>query len=97
MQEARAFQEQGVVCLRGVFGEWIDKLTKGIAKNLANPGRYSEWLKRDNSQSYYFNDYFNWQQIPEFKEFVFQSPASEIAGKLMAAQVCDRTLFVYTL
>ena len=87
-QELKAFQEQGVVCLRGVFGEWIEKLTKGIAKNLAHPSKVGERLATaGSSQSFYFNDYFNWRQIPEFREFVYKSPAGEIAGKLMEAKV----------
>lgn len=87
-QELRTFQEQGVVCLRGVFGEWIQKLTTGIAKTEANPSKFSERLTTaGSSQSFYFNDYFNWRQIPEFGEFVYKSPAGEIAGKLMEAEV----------
>ena len=86
-EQVRTFQDQGVICIRGVFGEWIKRLTKGIERNLANPGKLSEWLKSENSETYYFNDLLNWQQIPEFKEFVFESPAAEIAGKLMDAQV----------
>ena len=87
-QELKTFQEQGVVCLRGVFGEWIEKLTIGIAKNQANPSKNSERISTaESSRSFYFNDYFNWRQIPEFREFVYESPAGEIAGKLMEAEV----------
>lgn len=88
-RELETFQEQGVVCLRGVFGEWIEKLATGIAKNQANPSKFSERLTTEGStRSFYFNDYFNWRQIPEFREFVYKSPAGEIAGKLMEAEVC---------
>jgi len=87
-QELETFQEQGVVCLRGVFGEWIQKLATGIAKNQANPSKFSERLTTaESTRSFYFSDYFNWRQIPEFREFVFKSPAGEIAGKLMEAEV----------
>ena len=92
-EQVKTFQDQGVICIRGVFGEWIKRLTKGIERNLANPGKLSEWLKSENSETYYFNDLLNWQQIPEFKEFVFESPAAEIAGKLMDAQVRVRRKF----
>lgn len=40
-QELETFQKQGVVCLRGVFGEWIEKLATGIAKNRANLAKES--------------------------------------------------------
>ena len=86
-QEIRTFQEQGVVCLRRVFGEWVDKLKKGIATNHTNPSEFSEWLKSEDSQTFYFNDFFNWRNIPEFKEFVLESPAAEIAGQLMESEV----------
>ena len=87
-QELKTFQEQGVVCLRAVFGEWIEKLTTGIAKNKEFPSEFSERITTAGStQSFYYNDYFNWRQIPEFTEFVYKSSAGEIAGKLMEAEV----------
>lgn len=87
-QELDTFQKQGVVCLRGVFGEWIEKLAIGIAKNQRSPSKLSERITTAGSaQSFYFSDYFNWRQIPEFREFVYKSPAGEIAGKLMEAEV----------
>ena len=90
-QEVRTFQQQGVVFLRGVFTEWIDRLTQGIAKNHAKPSKFSEWLTtettEESSKSFYFNDFLNWRQISEFEEFVYDSPAGEVAGKLMEAKV----------
>ena len=87
-QELETFQKQGVVCLRSVFGEWIEKLAVGIAKNQRSPSKLSERITTARSaQSFYFNDYLSWRQIPEFREFVYKSPAGEIAGKLMEAEV----------
>ena len=86
-QEIKTFQEQGVVCVRGAFREWVDKLKKGVGANHANPSKDGEWLKSKDSQTFYFNDYFNWRRIPEFEEFVRSSPAAEIAGKLMKSEV----------
>ena len=88
VQEIKTFQEQGVVCVRGAFREWVDKLKKGVGANHANPSKDGEWLKSEDSQTFYFNDYFNWRRIPEFEEFVRSSPAAEIAGKLMKSEVC---------
>ena len=81
--------------MRGVFGEWIERLTKGIAKNHANPSKFSEWLTTEESaKSFYFNDFLNWRKIPEFEEFVYESPAGEVAGKLMEAEVNSGSLCV---
>ena len=75
--------------LRGAFREWVEKPKKGIATNHANPSNdRGEWIKSEDSQTFYFNDYFNWRRIPEFEEFVRLSPAAEIAGKLMKSEVC---------
>lgn len=85
-QEIMTFQDEGAVCLRGVFKEWVEKLKKGIAKNHRNPSELSSWLRSDVSETFYFNDYFNWRKIPEFEEYVFESRAAEIAGKLMKSK-----------
>ena len=40
-EDIRDFHENGVVCLRNVFGqEWVEKSATGIAKNLQNPSQY---------------------------------------------------------
>jgi len=37
-------------------------------------------------QGHYFNDYCNWKTIPEFKDFAFNSPAAELAAKMMRSK-----------
>ena len=37
-------------------------------------------------QGHYFNDYCNWRDIQQFKDFVFNSPAAEIAGRFMESK-----------
>ena len=51
--------------------------------NLAHPSKYSEKLALEVGQGHYFNDYCNWQHIPQFSDFVFNSPAAELAGRFM--------------
>ena len=34
----------------------------------------------------YFNDYFNWKNIPQFTKLVFDSPAAHIASQLMESK-----------
>ena len=36
-EQVEAFRRDGVVCLRGVFAEWVDMLRLGIEKNLDEP------------------------------------------------------------
>ncbi|XP_002738455.1 uncharacterized protein LOC100372635 [Saccoglossus kowalevskii] len=84
----REFQQNGAICLRGVFDDqWIELVKRGIEKNLADPSpEYSENLKGDKGPGSYFNDYCNWERFDEFKQFVFESPAAGIVGKLMNAK-----------
>ncbi|OQV19404.1 hypothetical protein BV898_06634 [Hypsibius exemplaris] len=78
------FETNGAVCLRQVFSPpWIEKVQRGIAKNLVAPGPYAESLRDGPSEGVYFNDYFNFRSIPEFRAFVFNSPASDIVRQLM--------------
>ena len=37
-EAVEAFREDGVVCLRGVFADWVETLARGIETNLAEPG-----------------------------------------------------------
>ena len=84
------FQATGAICLRQVLDDaWVEKVATGINKNLENPSQYSEKLANLESNSssvdsggYYFNDYCNWKSIPEFVDYVYNSPAASIAGQL---------------
>ena len=86
-QEINAFQDKGAICLRGVFRDWVENLKTGIAATLKNPSERGEWIQSEDSETFYFNDYFNWRRIPEFEDFAFKSPAAEIAAKLMKSEV----------
>ena len=94
IQEINTFQDKGAICLRGVFRDWVENLKRGIAANHKNPSEMSEWLQSEDSDTFYFNDFFNWRKILEFEEFVFKSPAAEIAGKLMKSEVTS-SIVVY--
>lgn len=93
-QEINAFQDKGAICLRGVFKDWVENLKRGIADNHRNPSEKSEWHQSKDSETFYFNDYCNWRKIPEFEQFVLESPAAEIAGKLMKSEVTS-SIVVY--
>lgn len=86
-----SYQRDGAVCLRRVFTEeWLQKVSSGIEKNLLSPSEFSEKLPA--GQGYYFNDYTNWRNIPEFQDYVFNSPAAGIVQKLMKT---TRTAFYH--
>ena len=78
------FSTDGVVCLRGVIGEaWIERLLAGVEHTLANPTLRGRLWNRDDEGRESRYDSQVWTTRPEYREFVFESPLGEIAGRLM--------------
>ena len=76
-----AFSRDGVVRLEGAFGvEWVDTLAAGVERNLRAPGPMATDYIEDGEEGRFFGDYCNWTRIPEFRSFVLESPAAEIAA-----------------
>ncbi len=85
--DVEAYDRDGVVCLRGVFDAcWIELVARGIERNLANPGKYFKDNSPVGSAGRYLTDFWSWFHIPEFQEYAFDSPAAELAGRLMQAE-----------
>ena len=87
-EDVQKFKACGAVCLRGIFeNEWIEKVERGVQEAVRSPSERSEALEGGPSGATYYNDHNNWRRIREFEDFVFNSPAGEIVGKLMESQV----------
>src|SRR5450631_1107809 len=80
------FRRDGAVCLRAVFAEWVDTIAAGIERNMREPGPYAADSVRSGEAGRFFDDYCNWQRIPEFRQLVERSPAAEIAARIMGSQ-----------
>ena len=86
-QDVETYQRDGVVCLRQVFDQrWLDLVAGGVARNLAKPSAYAQHLKTDGDTGQFFGDYCNWRRIPEFRGYVYDSPAAPIAAQLMPSE-----------
>jgi len=84
--EIEKFHEDGVVFLSEMFDqEWIDLLQKGLQLNCEDPTNRSRVWDRDAEGRTMFWDSQAWQRIDEYRQFVFDSPAAQIAGNLMQA------------
>lgn len=85
--EVNAFQRDGVVCLRGLFDtEWVALLRGEAERGLADPTRFGEELARARGdRGRFFHDTFMWRQSSACREFIFNSPAAEIAARTMGA------------
>ena len=75
-QQIRAFRDDGVVLLQGVFTPWVGALLDGVQRNLQNPSvRGRTWDKDDQGRACYYDSQV-WLDTPEYKDFIFNSPAS---------------------
>ena len=86
-EEVEKFNQDGAIFLKNKFDiKWIEKLKNGIERDIKNPSpRFkSHTLKK--GVPAYLEDYWTWYLVPEFKDFVFNSPYAQIASELMSAK-----------
>ncbi len=77
------YQRDGVVLVRGLFADHVEELRDGVARNMSEPGTYAAENLKDGESGRFFDDYCNWQRIPEFTRTVQNSPAAAVAADLM--------------
>ena len=86
-KEIDNFKIDGAVILRKKFNiSWIEKLKRGIAKDIKSPSPRFKSHTTQKDIPAYLEDYWIWNLVPEFKDFVFNSPVSQIASELMSAK-----------
>ena len=85
--EINQFNKDGAIFLKGKFDiNWIEKLKKGIERDIKNPSpRFKSHTVKKNVPKY-LEDYWTWDLVPEFKDFVYNSPYAKIASELMSAK-----------
>ena len=77
------FQTDGVTVIRGLFAGHVETIRAGIDRNMAEPGPHAAENTRPGEAGRFFDDYVNWQRIPEFEAVIRYSPAAEVAADLM--------------
>ena len=85
--EINKFNQDGAIFLKNKFDvSWVNKLKKGIERDIKNPSpRFKSHTVKKNVPAY-LEDYWTWHLVPEFKDFVFNSPYAQIASELMSAK-----------
>lgn len=86
-QQIADFQRDGAVVVRGVFKDWVDVMAEGIERNMREPGEYAS--ENAVTEGRFFDDYCNWQRIPEFERVVRHSPAGELAARAMGSNTAQ--------
>jgi len=84
--DVERFQADGAIVLRGVFSDWVERLRSGVERDMASPGPFERTYRPQDGSAPFFQDFCNWQRIPEFRTFVHDSPAAAIAARLMRSK-----------
>ena len=85
--EIEAFGRDGCVLLPGLLKDWVDVIATGIERNMREPGPFAAENVESDEAGRFFDDYCNWNRIPEFKDVIFNSPMGEAAAKLMGSSI----------
>lgn len=88
-QTLAAFADDGAVAVRGLFADWVEILRAGVERNMREPGPYGREYTPPGGQGRFFGDYCNWERIPEYRDFVLQSPAAALAGAVMRSRTAQ--------
>lgn len=83
-QDVVDYQRDGAVCIRNLFTpEEVELLKSGIEANLAQPSPRGMVASRPDDPGRFFEDFCNWQDFPQFKRFIFDTPLAALAQRLM--------------
>ena len=86
-KEIKNFKKDGAIVLRNVFdASWIKILKQGIERDIKHPSPRFKSHTVEKGVPSYLEDYWTWDLVPEFKDFVFNSPFPQIASELMSAE-----------
>jgi len=88
-EQIETYQRDGVVLIKGLFADHVEVLRRGIDRNIADPGPYAAENLKDGEAGRFFDDYCNWQRIPEFREVIETSPAAQVAAELMQSRTAQ--------
>lgn len=83
-----SYQKYGAVCIRNMLtSEEIDLLVEGIEFNLKYPSRRAKIASAEDDPGLFIEDFCTWQMNSYYQQFIFKSPVSLIAGKLMKSKI----------
>ncbi len=80
------YQRDGAVYLPGLFTDWVETLRNGVERDMTDPGPYAAENLHEGEAGRFFDDYCNWQRIPEFRQMIEGSSAAETAATLMGSE-----------
>jgi ectoine hydroxylase-related dioxygenase (phytanoyl-CoA dioxygenase family) len=83
-QHVTDYQRDGAVCIRQLLNEAeVAMLRDGIEANLAHPSPRAIVASRPDDPGRFFEDFCNWQDVPQYKQLAVTSPLAWVAKRLM--------------
>ena len=90
-QDVTDYQRDGAVCIRNLFTpDEVELLKSGIEANLAQPSPRGLVASRPDDPGRFFEDFCNWQDIPQFKRFISDTPLAALP-RVGPGTACWRT------
>jgi ectoine hydroxylase-related dioxygenase (phytanoyl-CoA dioxygenase family) len=86
--EIEAFNNDGIVCLRGLFSnEWVEKLREAADMSMNKPSDMAIELAEElGAKGRFFHETFVWLHNEICKDFIYNSPGAEMAQKVMKSE-----------
>ena len=85
--EISQYERDGAICLRGLFDQvWVERIRDALERLLHTDRGKRGDLTAPDSPGRFNNATFMWRFDADFRDFVFQSPAAEIARQLMRSR-----------
>lgn len=89
-EEKRRFEQDGVVCLRGILSPtWVEELRDGIEEILAAPGPNGKRVGGSGDAGGFFYDDFMWTFNGTFRRFQEESPMPGWAATLLESRTAN--------
>jgi ectoine hydroxylase-related dioxygenase (phytanoyl-CoA dioxygenase family) len=87
-REIDTFHTDGIVCLRGLFDtDWVEKMRDAAERSMDRPTDMAiEMAETQGKAGRFYFDTFVWRHNPICRDFVFNSPAAEIASQVMGSR-----------
>jgi ectoine hydroxylase-related dioxygenase (phytanoyl-CoA dioxygenase family) len=80
------FERDGAVMVKGLFTPFVELLRAGVQRNMDEPGPYASENFKPGDTGRFFDDYCNWQRIPEFERVVRDPRIAGAAAALMRSR-----------
>ena len=80
------YQRDGALCIRQLLTPAeVALLREGIETNLAAPSPRAKVASRPDDPGRFFEDFCNWQDVPQYQRFILESPLAWVAQRLMGS------------